>query len=92
MLPPEIANSTVNVQAWYMYQHMGMSLEEIGQKLGYSRSGAARIIENAFRRQSRANIYKLQIEYCKNECKDSVSECRKCNLYRFMLNKMVKRR
>ena len=91
MLPVEIAESTTNVQAWYMHHHLGMTYEEIGQRLNYSMNGADRLVQNAFQRQSIANIYKLQIEYCRNECKDSIGECRACNLYKFMVKKMVRK-
>lgn len=91
MIPAEIANSTINVQAWYMYSHMAMTLEEVGRELHYSDQGTRHLIERAFKKASVANIYKHQIEYCRNDCKTSVSECRECNLYKFMLTKMVRK-
>jgi len=87
-LPPEI---NVNTAAWYMKEHMGLSYTEIGLRLSYTPQGVHKIVENTFERKSPAVIYRLQQEYCKQDCIDSVSECRSCNLYKFMLKKMVKK-
>lgn len=91
VIPPEICENP-NLAAWYMYHYLGMTLAEIGWELGYSDEGARKIIQNTFQRQSTANIYKKHLEYCKDECKSSTSECRSCNLYLFIVKKMVKKR
>jgi orotate phosphoribosyltransferase-like protein len=88
-IPAEI--DTLNGKAWYMYNFLGMTYEQIGRELHYSRETVPAIINNAFQRQTRANIYKKQVEYCKNDCEDSISYCRQCNLYKFMVKKMMKR-
>lgn len=87
--PPDITN--INAKAWYMQDVLGMSLDEIGLELGYAPSSVRRVVNGAYQRQTKASIYKKQVEYCKNICKDSTENCQTCHLFNFILKKLIKK-
>jgi hypothetical protein len=91
--PAEI--QTENQKTWYLRHFLGFTYERIGRELGYSKSAVHRNFfpnKRKYIRQSTATIYRKQMEYCKEECGESIANCRQCNLYKFMVSKMLKRR
>ena len=90
--PPEI--QTENQKAWYLRHFMGYSYRQIGQELRYSKSAVQKNFfptQKKFQRQGTAAIYRKQMEFCREECQESIGDCRECNLYKFMVSKMLKK-
>lgn len=91
--PKEI--QTENQKAWYLRHFLGFTYEQIGQELKYSKSAVQKDFfpePRKYQRQSTAVIYRKQMEFCREECKESLSDCRQCNLYKFMVSKVLKKR
>ncbi len=90
--PKEI--QTENQKAWYLRHFCGFTYAEIGEELNRSKSSVQKEFfptEKKLQRQSTAVIYRKQIEFCRDECEESIAECRDCNLYKFMVSKMLKK-
>lgn len=90
--PSEIV--TENQKAWYLRHFMGYSYRQIGQELNYSKSAIHKNFfptQKKLQRQGTAAIYRKQMEFCRDECENSIADCRECNLYKFMVAKMLKK-
>lgn len=90
--PKEI--QTENQKAWYLRHFMGYSYRQIGEELKYSKSAVQKNFFPTplkFQRQATAVIYRKQTEFCWDECDESMGNCRECNLYKFMVAKMLKK-
>jgi hypothetical protein len=86
--PPDII--TPNARAWYLHEIIGMTFEEIGPLIHYSKIGAYNQIMQPFKKLPRSKIYKLKQDYCKSVCRDSAEECPTCHLFRFVAMKMMR--
>lgn len=85
---------TENQKAWYLRHFLGFTYEQIGQELKRSKSAVQKNFfptEKKFQRQSAAVIYRKQTEFCRDECENSIADCKECNLYKFMVAKMLKK-
>lgn len=90
--PSEVV--TENQKAWYLRHFLGFTYKQIGKELNRSTSAVQKDFfptQKKFQRQSVAVIYRKQTEFCRDECKHSIADCKECNLYRFMLSKMLKK-
>jgi hypothetical protein len=83
--------TTLNEKAWYMHNFCGMTFGEIGTVLNYSAAGAHKLVISPYQRKSRAKIYEMHQDYCKNTCKDSVENCTQCHLFQFVLTRIMKK-
>lgn len=90
--PSEVV--TENQKAWYLRHFLGFTYEQIGKELNYSTSAVQKDFfptQKKFQRQCAAAIYRKQMEFCREECQESIGDCRECNLYKFMVSKMLKK-
>jgi hypothetical protein len=90
--PKEIENE--NQKAWYLRHFLGFTYKQIGKELNRSTSAVHKDFfptQKKYQRQSPAVIYRKQMEFCREECQESIGDCRECNLYKFMVSKMLKK-
>jgi hypothetical protein len=79
---------TLNERIWYLRNFIGLSFREIGEELGFEKSGVMKRLQSPFKRQSVANIYHKQQAFCR-KC-TSVEDCKRCKLYQFMITMLDK--
>lgn len=85
-LPPEVR--TQLQAAWYMKHVLNMTYEEIGKYYEYSQSV---IYRRYFQRVGVGKVYRAQMDHCVRECGEaSPRKCRDCQLYKFMVSRVLK--
>ena len=90
--PKEIENE--NQKAWYLRHFLGFTYKQIGKELNRSTSAVQKDFFPTplkYQKQATAVIYRKQMEFCRDECEESMVNCRECNLYKFMVSKMLKK-